>query len=151
MRGVNRVTILGNVGRDPEVRALPSGSMVANFSLATSESYNDKKTGERVDAVEWHKVVCFGRLAEIVQSYVKKGSRLYIEGSLRTRQWEKDGVTHYTTEINARELQMLDGKGERNDAPAESAAPRAEKPMSAKRQAQFPSASEDFDDGDLPF
>ena len=119
--GVNKVIIIGNVGQDPETRYLPSGEAVTNLSVATSESWKDKNSGERKDRTEWHKVVAFGRLAEIISEYAKRGSKLYISGSLRTRQWEKDGQTHYTTEIVAKEMQMLDRKepeaGNQNQKP----------------------------------
>src|SRR3990167_4209281 len=117
--GINRVIIIGNVGQDPETKFLPSGEAVTNFSIATSESWKDKNSGERKDRTEWHKVVAFGRLAEIISEYAKRGSKLYISGSLRTRQWEKDGQKHYTTEIVANEMQLLDRKesDERNQNP----------------------------------
>ena len=108
--GVNRVIIIGNVGQDPETRYLPSGEAVTNLSVATSESWNDKNSGERKDRTEWHKVVAFGKLAEIISEYARKGSKIYLSGSLRTRKWEKDGQTHYTTEIVAKEMQLLDRK-----------------------------------------
>ena len=108
--GLNLAIIIGNVGQDPETKFLPSGEAVTNFSIATSESWKDKNSGERKDRTEWHKVVAFGRLAEIISEYAKRGSKLYISGSLRTRQWEKDGQKHYTTEIVAKEMQLLDRK-----------------------------------------
>ena len=151
MSGVNKAIIVGNLGRDPEVRATQGGTAVCNFSVATSEKWKDKQTGDAKESVEWHKVTCFGRLAEIAGEYLRKGSKVYIEGSLRTRQYDKDGVTHYSTEINARELQMLDGRG--GAAGGDSAEPADEKPkrqMSAKRQAQLPAATEEFDD-EIPF
>ena len=108
--GINRVIIIGNVGQDPETRYLPSGEAVTNLSVATSESWKDKNSGERKERVEWNRVVAFGKLAEIISEYARKGSKLYISGSLRTRKWEKDGQTHYTTEIVAKEMQLLDRK-----------------------------------------
>lgn len=151
MSGVNKAIIIGNLGRDPEVRATQGGTAVCNFSVATSERWNDKQTGEKKEQTEWHKVTCFGRLAELAGEFLRKGSKVYIEGSLRTRQYEKDGVTHYSTEINARELQMLDGRGGASGDAAEPAQDKARKPMSAKRQAQLPAAGgEDFSD-DIPF
>jgi single-strand DNA-binding protein len=111
-RGVNKVILVGNVGQDPETRYMPNGGAVTNLSLATSESWKDKNTGEAQERTEWHRVVFYQRLAEIVAEYVKKGSKLYVEGSLRTNSWEKDGVKRYTTEIIASEMQMLDGRGE---------------------------------------
>ncbi|MDO8907503.1 MAG: single-stranded DNA-binding protein [Pseudohongiella sp.] len=110
-RGVNKVILVGNVGKDPETRYLPSGGAVTNLALATSESWKDKNTGQPQEKTEWHRVVFFNRLAEIVNEYVRKGSKLYVEGSLRTRSWEQDGVTKYATEIVANEMQMLDTRG----------------------------------------
>lgn len=111
-RGVNKVILVGNIGADPEVRAMPNGNTVATLSLATSENWKDKQTGDRQERTEWHRVVCFNRLGEIAGEYVKKGSKLYIEGSLRTRKWQdQQGQDRYTTEIVATELQMLDTKG----------------------------------------
>ena len=116
MRGVNKVIIVGNVGQDPETRYMPSGSAVTNFTLATNEKWKDKNTGEQKERTEWHKVAMFGNLAEIAAQYLKKGSQAYIEGKLRTRKWDKDGQTHYSTEIIADEMQMLGGKGEKPEA-----------------------------------
>lgn len=111
-RGINKVILVGNLGADPEVRYMPSGGAVANVSLATSESWKNKQTGENVEQTEWHRVVLFNRLGEIAGEYLKKGSKIYIEGSLKTRKWQdKEGVERYTTEIVAREMQMLDGRG----------------------------------------
>jgi single-strand DNA-binding protein len=110
-RGVNKVILVGNVGKDPEARQMPGGGSVVNLTLATSESWKDKNTGQQQEKTEWHRVVFFNRLAEIVSEYVRKGSKLYIEGSLRTRSWEQDGVTKYATEIVAGEMQMLDSRG----------------------------------------
>ena len=112
MSGVNKVIIIGNLGLDPEVSYLPSGGAVANIALATSESWKDKQTGQKQERTEWHRVVFFNRLAEIAGEYLKKGSKVYIEGSLRTRKWQdkQTGADRYTTEIVAREMQMLDGK-----------------------------------------
>lgn len=109
-RGINKVILVGNVGQDPETRYLPSGGAVTNLTLATSETWKDKNTGENQERTEWHRVSFFNRLAEIVAEYVKKGSKLYVEGSLRTRSWEQDGVKRYTTEIIASEMQMLDSR-----------------------------------------
>ena len=108
-RGVNRVIILGNVGQQPESKTLPSGGQVANLSMATSESWKDKQSGQKQERTEWHRVVFFNRLAEIVTEYVKKGSKIYVEGKLQTRKWQdNDGQDRYTTEIVANEMQMLD-------------------------------------------
>ena len=107
-RGVNKVIIVGNCGQDPETRFMPSGGAVTNLSIATSESWKDKNTGDQQERTEWHRVVFFNRLAEIAGEYVKKGSKLYVEGSLRTRKWQgQDGQDRYTTEIVASEMQML--------------------------------------------
>jgi single-strand DNA-binding protein len=116
--GVNKVIIIANIGQDPETRYLPSGEAVVNFSAATSESWT-AKDGTKQDRTEWHKVCAFGRLAEIISEYARKGSKVYLSGSLRTRKWEKDGQTHYTTEIVAKEMQLLDRKeaDERNQNP----------------------------------
>lgn len=111
-RGVNKVILVGNLGADPEVRSLTNGNPVATFSLATSESWKDKMTGEKQERTEWHRVACFNKLAEIVGEYIKKGSKLYVEGSLRTRKWQdQEGKDRYTTEIVASDIQMLDSKG----------------------------------------
>lgn len=116
-RGVNKVILIGNLGADPEVRYFPSGDAWANVNIATSETWKDKNTGQPQERTEWHRVVFTRRLAEIVGEYLKKGSKVYVEGSLRTRQWEKDGVKHYTTEIIANEMQMLDRVGESSPTP----------------------------------
>jgi single-strand DNA-binding protein len=111
-RGINKVILIGNLGADPETRAMPSGMTVANLSVATSESWKDKQSGENKERTEWHKVALFGRLGEIAGEYLKKGSKVYIEGSLRTRKWQdKSGNDRYTTEIIADEMQMLDSRG----------------------------------------
>jgi single-strand DNA-binding protein len=112
-RGVNKVILIGNLGADPEVRYTSSGGAVANLRLATTDQWRDKATGENREQTEWHRVVMFGRLGEIAGEYLKKGSKIYIEGSIRTRKWtDKEGQDRYTTEIVANEMQMLDGRGE---------------------------------------
>lgn len=112
-RGINKVILIGNLGQDPEVRYMPQGGAVANLSIATSESWKDKATGEMKEQTEWHRVVIYQRLAEIAGEYLRKGSKVYIEGKLKTRKWQdQQGVERYTTEIVANELQMLDGRGE---------------------------------------
>ena len=112
-RGVNKVIIVGNLGKDPDVRYMPSGSAVTNVTIATSESWKDKQTGEKQERTEWHNVVFFNRLGEIAGEYLKKGSKVYVEGSLRTRKWQDktSGQDRYSTEIVASEMQMLDSKG----------------------------------------
>src|SRR6266404_4045244 len=111
-RGINKVILVGNLGADPETRAMPSGSTVANLRIATSESWRDKQSGEQQERTEWHRVVLFGRLGEVAAEYLKKGSQVYIEGSLRTRKWQdKQGTERYSTEIVGNEMQMLGGRG----------------------------------------
>jgi len=111
-RGINKVILIGNLGADPETRAMPSGMTVANIRVATSENWKDKQSGENKERTEWHNVAMFGRLGEIAGEYLKKGSKVYIEGSLRTRKWQdKQGQDRYTTEIIANEMQMLDSRG----------------------------------------
>jgi single-strand DNA-binding protein len=111
-RGINKVILIGNLGQDPEVRAMPSGSSVANLRIATTESWRDKQTGENKEVTEWHTVVLFGRTAEVAQQYLRKGSSVYIEGRLRTRKWQdKSGNDRYTTEIVGNDMQMLGGRG----------------------------------------
>jgi single-strand DNA-binding protein len=155
-RGINKVIIVGNVGNDPEMRYTTNGSAVANLSVATSESWKDKQTGENVDRTEWHRVVFFSRLAEIVGEYIKKGSKLYIEGSLKTRKWQdQNGNDRYTTEIVANEMQMLDSRGGGNamsqEAPAfEKKAPSQAAPKKAAEPA-VAAGSNNFDDDDIPF
>ena len=111
-RGINKVILVGNLGNDPETRYMPSGDAVTNISVATTESWKDKQTGEQKDRTEWHKVVMFRRLGEIAAEYLRKGSQVYIEGKLRTNKWQdRDGNDRYTTEIIADEMQMLGGRG----------------------------------------
>ncbi len=111
-RGVNKVILIGHIGADPDLRYMPSGNAATTLSVATNESWKDKQTGERQERTEWHRVVCFNRLGEIAGEYVKKGSKVYIEGSLRTRKWQdQQGNDKYTTEIVASDIQMLDAKG----------------------------------------
>lgn len=112
-RGVNKVILIGNLGADPEVRYTPSGNAIANATLATSTTWRDKQSGELQDRTEWHRIVFFNRLAEIVGEYLHKGSKIYIEGSLRTRKWQdKSGIDRYTTEVIANEMHMLDSRGQ---------------------------------------
>ena len=129
MAGVNKVIILGNLGKDPEVRFLPNGGAVANLTLATSESWKDKQTGEAKEKTEWHKVVVFGKLAEIAGEYLKKGSKVYFEGQLQTKKWvNQQGQDQYTTEVVVQGfngiMQMLDGNPNKQSAPAQQAAPQ---------------------------
>lgn len=141
-RGVNLVIIVGNLGDSPETRYLPSGGAVTNISVATSETWKDKNSGQTQERTEWHKVVFFNKLAEIAGEYLKKGSKVYIEGSLRTRKWQdQSGNDRYTTEIVASEMQMLDGKGQDSHDPAQR--------QQAAQAMQQPSSG-DFED-DIPF
>jgi single-strand DNA-binding protein len=111
-RGVNKVILIGNLGADPETRAMPSGASVANLRIATTENWKDRTSGENQERTEWHRVALFGKLAEIASEYLRKGSQVYIEGSLRTRKWQdKQGNERYTTEIVGNEMQMLGGRG----------------------------------------
>lgn len=147
-RGINKVILIGNLGNDPEVRYMPSGGAVANLSVATSESWKDKSTGEKQEKTEWHRVVLFGRLGEIAGEYLKKGSKVYIEGRLQTRKWQgQDGQDRYTTEIVGNEMQMLDSRGgvgnfNSNDMAGMPAAGNQPQPAAA--------SVADFDD-DIPF
>lgn len=151
-RGVNKVTLIGHLGRDPEVRYAPSGQAIANVTIATSESWKDKNTGEKQERTEWHRVVFFSRLAEIVGEYLKKGSQVYIEGRLQTRKWQdKEGKDRYTTEIVANEMQML-GARSGGGTPSEDYnqdKTTASQPAPATA-ATATSSTDDFDD-DIPF
>ena len=138
-RGINKVILIGNLGADPEVRYMPSGGAVTNLRVATTDSWKDKQTGEQQERTEWHRIVLFGRLAEIAGEYLRKGSQVYLEGRLQTRKWQgQDGNDRYTTEIVANDMQMLGGRGDQQmpDPPAE--------PTKAA------APSDDFDD-DIPF
>jgi single-strand DNA-binding protein len=168
MASVNKVIIVGNLGRDPETRSFPNGDQVTNITIATTDRYKDKTSGEAKEITEWHRVSFFGRLAEIAGQYLRKGSQVYVEGSLRTRKWtDKDGIEKYTTEIRADSMQMLGsrqgmGGGQASDEggggyePAARAAPAARPAMAAApRQAPAPAAKtasgfDDMDD-DIPF
>lgn len=150
-RGVNKVILVGNLGNDPEVRYMPNGNAVANVSLATSETWKDKSTGEQQEKTEWHRVVFFNRLAEIIEQYVKKGTKLYVEGRLQTRSWEQDGVKRYSTEVVASEMQMLDSRGgtSQDFGGSQAAATPAAQP-SQQQAAPPPQNFDNFDD-DIPF
>lgn len=163
-RGINKVILIGNLGRDPEMRYTQAQQPIASFSVATSESWTDRATNERRERTEWHRVVCFRRLAEICGEYLRKGSKVYIEGSLQTRSWEgQDGQTRYSTEVVAREMQMLDGRGTGDgqgygqeargapDGPPDGGygqQPRG--PAPARQAPPPPPADDDFED-DIPF
>jgi len=150
-RGVNKAIIVGHLGRDPEIRYAASGAAVANVNVATTDSWKDKQTGENTEKTEWHRVVFFGRLAEIAGEYLKKGSQVYIEGRLQTRKWQdQGGQDRYTTEIVANDMQMLGGRGAGGGAPANDFDQTSQ---AASKAAQSPAAgvpTSDFDD-DIPF
>ncbi|TCO83669.1 single-strand binding protein [Plasticicumulans lactativorans] len=156
-RGINKVILVGNLGQDPEVRYMPSGDAIANLRIATTDSWTDKQTGQKQDRTEWHSVVLFKKLAEIAGEYLRKGSQVYIEGSLRTRKWQdKEGKDRYTTEIVATDMQMLGGKGGGGSAPYERddaapAAPRGKPAPAAKPAAGNPGGFDDVLDDDIPF
>lgn len=148
-RGINKVILIGNLGKDPETRYMPSGGAVTNITVATSESWKDKQTGEQQERTEWHRVVFFNRLAEIAGEYLKKGSKVYIEGSLRTRKWQgQDGQDRYTTEIVANEMQMLGSRGGGGSTDF-SSRPAASQP-SQQNAPQPAGPAGDFED-DIPF
>jgi len=158
MASVNKVILIGNLGRDPEVRYVPSGSAICNVTIATSRQWKDKTSGERQEETEWHRVVFYDRLAEIAGEYLKKGRPVYVEGRLKTRKWtDKDGVEKYTTEIVADQMQLLGSRegggmgGDDGGTPAPRSAP-APRPPAAKQAAPAKSATgfDDMDD-DIPF
>lgn len=168
MASVNKVIVVGNLGRDPEMRTFPSGDRVANVTIATTDKWKDKQTGEMKEATEWHRVVFNGRLAEIAGEYLRKGSQVYVEGSLRTRKWtDKDGIEKYTTEIRADQMQMLgsrqgmgapsggDDDGGYDSAPRRSAPPARSAPSGggggARPAPSKPSTGFDDMDDDIPF
>lgn len=161
MASVNKAIIVGNLGRDPETRYLPDGGAVTNVSIATTDSWKDKSTGEKKEQTEWHRVAFFGKLAEIAGEYLKKGSQVYIEGRIRTRKWQdKDGQDRYTTEIIADTMQMLGGRGGAGDASARAEAPmdtrgepRTEPRTEAKASGASKKPASKFDDmeDDIPF
>jgi single-strand DNA-binding protein len=161
---LNNAQIIGHLGRDPEIRYLPNGDAVCNFSVATTEKWKDKSTGEAKEATEWHRINVFGRLAEICGEWLKKGSLVYVSGKIKTRKWtDKDGVEKYTTEISANEMKMLGGRQQDDDSDAErpsvqrqQAEPRrsAATPAPApRRPATKPATNTGFDDmdDDIPF
>jgi single-strand DNA-binding protein len=166
-RGVNKVILVGTCGQDPEVRYLPNGNAVTNLSLATSEQWTDKQTGQKVEKTEWHRVSLFGKVAEIAGEYLRKGSQVYIEGKLQTREWEKDGIKRYTTEIVVDmqgTMQLLGGRPQGDQQGGTSSTPRPQqqqRPQAAPQpqrdanspQQQAPQPAPDFDsfDDDIPF
>lgn len=147
MASVNKVTLIGNAGRDPESRTFPNGDKVTNVSIATTETWKDKATGEKKEAVEWHRLQFTARLAEIAAEYIKKGSSIYVEGKIKTRKWtDQAGVEKYSTEIHVFELQLLGGRPEGAGAGGAAPAPRAAAPAPARAPAHG-----GMDDSDIPF
>src|SRR5688500_3800980 len=147
MSGVNKVILIGRLGKDPEVRNLDNGAVVANFSIATSESYKDRTTGEKKEVTEWHNIVLWRGLAEIAQKYLRKGDMVFIEGKLRTRSWEKDGVTRYTTEVVGDNMTMLSPKSGGSSMGSDYS---SERNSSENMRASATSAADTSTD-DLPF
>lgn len=153
-RGVNKVILIGNLGNDPEIRYTPSGSAVANLSLATSETWRDKQSGELQDRTEWHRLVFFNRLAEIVGEYLRKGSKIYVEGTLRTRKWQdKSGIDRFTTEIIASEMHMLDNRSAGSSGVERSQTTKevSESVVSTDTETDSDLPSNDGGDDDIPF
>ena len=149
-RGVNKVIIIGTCGQDPETRYLPNGNAVTNLSLATNESWKDKQTGQLNEKTEWHRVVLFGKVAEIAAEYLRKGSQVYIEGKLQTRKWEKDGIERYSTEIvvdMGGQMQLLGGKPEGGQQASQPRKQQAPRPQQSQQAAHGP---DDFD-SEIPF
>jgi single-strand DNA-binding protein len=153
-RGINKVILIGNLGRDPQTRYTQGGAAVTNFSVATSESWKDRQTGEQQERTEWHNVVCFARLGEIAGEYLRKGSKVYIEGRLQTRKWQdKDGNDRYTTEVVANDMQMLDSRGGGGDpdmAPRGGGERRQARPEPSYDASATSDFADDIDD-DIPF
>jgi len=155
-RGVNKVILVGNLGRDPEMKYTASGAAIANITVATSESWNDKQTGEKVEKTEWHRVVAFQRLAEIMGEYLRKGSQVYIEGKLQTRKWQdQNGQDRYSTEVVANDMQMLgarggEGGGGRGQGGGGGFRNNPQNQQTQQTQAQ-PKPDNDFADDDIPF
>lgn len=149
---INKAILIGNCGRDPETRALPSGAAVTNVSIATTEVWRDRDSGENRERTEWHNLTFYGRVAEIASQYLRKGSKIYVEGSLRTNSWEKDGVKHYRTEVIVDEMTMLDGRSSQGGGePPRRAEPAS--PAEAPKAAEPPKAEpvdDNFED-DIPF
>lgn len=156
-RGINKVILIGNLGADPEVRYMPNGNAVCNIALATSDSWKDKQTGEQQERTEWHRVVFFGKIAEIAGQYLRKGSKVYVEGRLQTREWEKDGIKRYTTEVivdMGGTMQMLDSRD--SGAQNQNYDPQRQQQSAQGQQGQYQQQSQaggqfdNFDD-DIPF
>ncbi|MGH8415028.1 MAG: single-stranded DNA-binding protein [Gammaproteobacteria bacterium] len=147
-RGVNKVILVGNLGADPETRYMPSGSAVTNIRIATTEAWKDKESGEQKERTEWHRITFYNRLAEIAAEYLRKGSQVYIEGRLRTRTYEKEGQTHYSTEIICDNMQMLGSRAGAGNPDRGGGESRAE---SGPAPAASPAKTDNFNDDDIPF
>ena len=147
MASVNKVTLIGNLGRDPEIRYSQQGLAVCNFSIATTDYWTDKNSGERQEQTEWHRIVAFGKQAETLEKYLSKGSQVYVEGKLQTRKWEKDGQDHYTTEIVVSNFQFLGGKGEQGQQQSQS----QPKQQDNQAQSQGHQGQGPIPDDDIPF
>ncbi len=152
MSSLNQVNLIGRTGGDPEVKYLPNGDAVCNITIATSERWKDKQSGEQKESTEWHRLVFFGKLAEIVGEYVRKGGLIYVQGKLKTRKWEKDGVTHYTTEIHVSEMKMLGSKNDAAPGRDGNNPPQQQRQQPAQRPASQPAQQPQNDyDQDIPF
>lgn len=150
-RGINKVILVGNLGKDPEVRYAPNGGAVANITIATSESWKDKTSGEKQERTEWHRVVFFGKLAEIAGEYLKKGAQIYVEGRLQTRKWQdKEGKDRYTTEIVANDMQMLGSRGSAGESYNQDVGESSGHERKGMPEPSRSAPAEDFDD-DIPF
>ncbi|MFK3558300.1 single-stranded DNA-binding protein [Pasteurella multocida] len=150
MAGVNKVIIVGNLGNDPEIRTMPNGDLVANISVATSESWIDKNTNERKEVTEWHSIMFYRRQAEICEKYLKKGSKVYVEGKLKTRKWQdQNGQDRYTTEIQGDVLQMLDSR--QDSQPQQAQAPQNNPYANAKAGKPAQQQADSFEDDNIPF
>jgi len=134
MAGLNRVMLIGNLGKDPEIKYSQQGLAVVNFSIATSESWNDKTTGQKQEKTEWHRICAFGKQAETIEKYLSKGSKIYVEGRLQTRSWEKDGQKQYTTEILISSFQFLDGKPQENHQQYQNNPPKTQQQSQGNQQ-----------------
>jgi single-strand DNA-binding protein len=157
-RGINKVILVGNLGADPDTRYMPSGKAVTNIRIATSESWKDKQTGDQQERTEWHSIVLYDKLGEIAAEYLRKGSQVFIEGSLRTRKWQdKEGKDRYTTEIIARDMQMLGGRGGAGGGGGSGGGggggeePRRSRPAAQEERSSPPPADEGGFDDDIPF
>jgi len=151
-RGINKVILVGNLGKDPEMKYTASGGAIANLTIATSDSWNDKQTGEKVEKTEWHRVVAFQRLAEIMGEYLKKGSQVYIEGKLQTRKWQdQSGQDRYTTEVVANDMQMLGSRGGEGQGQPQGGGGGFRKNTASQQAPASPANDDDFADDDIPF